>query len=141
MEIGVLQRLDRGQVDSTHLNDCEEEDGSGRYEDGSYTDGEDGSSSSDDWEVDEPVLKYRRFAKEVVGCLTQGKQPGPRSQEHHCLHGHSREGNSEVRVLGRCLLIRTTLLAVHRSGKVRRNYPSFGPRWKDHEGQRVRAGR
>ena len=77
--------LDRGQVDSTDLNDCEEEDGSGHYEDGSQTDGGDDSSSSDeessdDWEEDEPVLKCRRFAKEVVACLTQGNNQDPEAK-------------------------------------------------------------
>ena len=70
-DVQQCQRLDGRQVDATHFND--EEDCSGSYEDDSYTDGEDyseteGSSEEDD----EPVLKYRRFAKEVVDSLSQG---------------------------------------------------------------------
>ena len=71
METGeeLLRRPDRVQVDDTHLNDDDEESGSGSYdEDGSCTDEEDGSEE----EEDEPVLKYRRFAKEVVDSLSQG---------------------------------------------------------------------
>ena len=68
------QRLDAAQVDNTHLNNDDEEYGSGSYdEDGSCTDEEDGSEDEEsEEEEDEPVLKYRRFAKEVVDSLSQG---------------------------------------------------------------------
>ena len=77
METGEQQwqHLDRGQADSAHLNDdADEGNESGSYEDGSYT-GEEGDSeeeSGSEDEEDEPVLKYRRFAKEVVDSLSQG---------------------------------------------------------------------
>ena len=74
METGeeLFRRPDRAQVDDTHLNNDDEECESGSYdEDGSCTDDEDGSDDEES-EEDEPVLKYRRFAKEVVDSLSQG---------------------------------------------------------------------
>ena len=76
METGeeLLRRPYSTQVDDTHLNNDDEECGSGSYdEDGSCTDEEDGSEGEEsEEEEEEPVLKYRRFAKEVVDSLSQG---------------------------------------------------------------------
>ena len=68
------QRLDRAQEDNTHLDIDGEEYGSGSYdEDGSCADKEDDRKDRDsEAEEDEPFLKYKRFAKEVVDSLSQG---------------------------------------------------------------------
>ena len=68
-------RQDRAQENNTHLdNDDEEYESGSNDEDGSCTDEQDDRKDEEsEEEEDEPVLKYRRFAKEVVDSLCEAQ--------------------------------------------------------------------
>lgn len=88
-ELFVDSNQPGGSGDESEEDEEEEgssETGSESYS-GSEEEGETGESEEDDEEEDEPVLKYRRFAKEVVGSIG--------TQEHiRCIAVHAKVGDS-----------------------------------------------
>ena len=115
------------QLESANVEDEEDEYTDGE-EDSSYTDDEeDGdddeyesdSEAGDEEEEDEPVLKYKRFAKEVVNALHQG-QEGETKNVIQCMAVHRKVTSKMllcalIRIIGHSkslLVMRVSLLMV-----------------------------
>ena len=90
--LAAVEQLEQSANKDEEEDDDEYTDGSS-YTDDDDQDGSDGSEyeteSEEEDEEDEPVLKYKRFAKEVVNALQQG-QDGDSKNVIQCMAVHTK---------------------------------------------------